>query len=146
VAIGALAMLYKYFTAPRFVCHLLAIFLLGAAFELVYDLAKGRLKPLIGAAAAYLGFAAFGLTITYVFRYEWWIREGWPKVQRYILETGSLAAACSALAVPLADWLARRVRARGIPPIRLRRWALGSLSAATAGLWLFAAVSLARAL
>lgn len=107
-AIAALAMLYKFLNSPFFACHLLAIFLLGAAFDVVFSLARGRYKPLIGAAATVAGFAAFALIITYLVRYSHWTAGGWPKVARYVFLNGTIAAACNAVVVPLAHALARR--------------------------------------
>jgi hypothetical protein len=139
-AIAALAMLYKFLNEPFFACHLLGIFLLGAAYEVVFALARGRYKPLIGAAGTYLGFAAFAVLITYVFRYSWWADEGWPKVLRYVVVTGTIAAACNAVVVPLADRLARGLGRRSADRAELRKWAVPALSVVAAGVWVFALV------
>ena len=140
-AIGALAMLYKFFNAPFFACHLLAIFLLGLSFDVVYSLARGRYKPVIGLASTYLGFALFAFTITYVFRYSWWIDEGWPKVLRYVAASGSVAAVCNAVVVPLGDRLGRSLSSGAGGRISLPRWAVPAVSAVTVMLWAFAALS-----
>lgn len=137
-AIGALAMLYKFLNEPFFACHLLGIFLLGAAFDVAFSLARGRHKPIIGLAATYLGFALFALSITYVFRYSVWIDEGWPKVLRYVGVTGTIAALCNAVVVPLADGLGRGLLARTGERTSLRTWAVGGSSLAMAVLWVFA--------
>ena len=137
-AIAALAMLFKLLNEPFFGCHLLAILLLGAGFDAAYSLLRGRHKPLIGAAGTYLGFALFAVIITYVVRYEHWTRAGLPKVLGYIGGLGTLAAACNAAVVPLANRIARRLAAGSFEPARVRLWATRALTAATAALWAFA--------
>lgn len=139
-AIGALAMLFKFLNSPFFACHLLAIFLLGAAYDVVFTLARGRLKPLVGLVATYLGFAAFALTITYVFRYHHWTAEGWPKILRYVGFSGTIAALCNAAVVPSADVLYRRLSARAGRRAPLRTWAFRATSVVTALLWVLAVV------
>jgi hypothetical protein len=139
-AMGALAMLFKYLSAPDYLCHLLAIFLLGAGYDVVYSLARGRGKPLIGLAGTYLGFALFALSITYVFRYHWWIAEGWPKVLRYVGISGTIAAACNAAIVPLSDWLGRRLWRGALEKVPARGWAFRAVSVVTAGLWVLAII------
>jgi hypothetical protein len=136
-AIGALAVAFKALNT-EFACHLLAIFLLGASFDLVWSVARGRWKPLIGPAATYLGFALFALIITYVIRYSWWTIEGWPKVLRYIVFTGSITAACNALVVPAGGALARRLAGRASDRAWLRPWTVRAAATAAAGLWAFA--------
>jgi len=136
--IGALAMLFKFLNAPFFACHMLAIFLLGASFDLVYSLARGRRKELIGLASTYLGFALFALIITYVVRYSHWIGEGWPKVLRYVGITGTIAAVCNAVVVPLGDRLARHLSNRALGRLPLRAWAVRAVSLMAAAIWIFA--------
>ncbi len=138
IAIAALAMLYKFLNQPFFACHLLGILMLGVGFEAVWTLSRGRYKPLIGAAATYLGFALFAVTITYVFRYEHWVRPGWAKVLDYVGITGSIAAAFSAVVVPLADRLAGTLQRRTERKSARGGW--GILSAACAAVWVFAVV------
>lgn len=137
--IGAMAALFKGLNT-QFACHLLAIFLLGASFDLVYSLARGRGKPLIAIASTYLGFALFALIITYVVRYSYWIGEGWPKVLRYVGLLGTITAACNAVVVPLGDLLGRRLSRRANGRVPLRAWALRSVAVATTALWAFAIV------
>ncbi len=141
-AIAALAMLYKFLNAPFFACHLLAILFLGAAFDAAYSLARGKYKPVIGAAATWVGFAAFALLTTYVFRYRWWADEGWPKVFHYVAVNGTLAAVCNAVVVPMGDRLARRLMDRSSRRIALRAYALPALSVVTLGVWVLAAVQM----
>ena len=138
-AIGALAMVFKFFNSPFFACHLLAIFLLGAAYDVVFSLARGRARPVAAAAATYLGFALFAVTITYVVRYQYW---NTAKVLQYVGVLATIAAACNAAAVPLSHWLTRRLSDRARAGAALRRWALPAMSVATTAVWGFAFVQL----
>lgn len=139
-AVAALAMLFKFLNSPFFACHLLAIFLLGAAYDVAFSLARGRRKPVIGLAATYVGFAAFALTITYVFRYQYWVAEGWPKILRYVGVTGTIAALCNAVVVPLSDRLGRKLLARALHRTPLRTWVFRTISVVTTALWVFAII------
>lgn len=98
-AIGLMAMIYKGLVAT-FVCHLMAIALLGVAFDLAWSATRGRRPWLAGVLGCYLGFALFAVTITWVVGYHWWAVEGLPKVAYHVLVSGSIAAAASALIVP----------------------------------------------
>ena len=134
--IGSIAMLYKFFNAPFFACHLLAIFLLGLSYDLLFGLFKQRSKALFGVCAAYLGYLLFSLTITYVFRYHYWIDEGLPRIIRYIGGSGSLAALGSFFAVPLAFRISSKLSRLSLNPFELRfRFAPVSLSFITIVLW-----------
>ncbi|NQU76452.1 MAG: hypothetical protein HQ546_09090 [Planctomycetes bacterium] len=137
-AIGALAMLFKFLNEPFFACHLLAIFLLGVAYDLVFSLAGGRNKALIGLGATYLGFAMFALIITYVVRYSYWIDVGWPKVVHYVAFVGTITALCNAACVPLADYLGRSLSKGTVTKTYLRVWGFRATSFVTAGLWVVA--------
>ena len=75
-AIGSVAMLYKFLNTPFFACHLLAIFLLGVSYDLALHLFRVKNRSLLGLFATYLGYALFAFTITYVFRYHYWIEGG----------------------------------------------------------------------
>ncbi len=98
--IAAIASLYRLVNAGPFYCHLLAIFLLGVGFDIATKLIRERkLIWLSGALSAWLGYALFGFTITYVFRYHYWIAFGFPKVIRYIGIEGTFAALGSVVSV-----------------------------------------------
>ena len=147
--IAACAMLSKFTNAPFFGCHLLGIFMLGAAFDLLlwvsgHDLLTRRHRiaknALLGAAAAYLGFALFAVLITYVFRYRYWAAEGLPRVLDHVLLSGTMAAVGAALAVPLGSRLAEVFRARQFAPLELRsRLSAGAMSLLTVVLFIVAA-------
>ncbi len=98
--IAAIASLYRLVNAGPFYCHLLAIFLLGVGFDIATQLIRERkFSWLSGAISAWLGYALFGFTITYVFRYHYWIAFGFPKVIRYIGIDGTFAALGSVVSV-----------------------------------------------
>ena len=134
IAVAALAMLYKFLNQPFFACHLLAILLLGISFEIVHAATRGRGKPVIGLLATFAGFAVFAAMMT-VLGYNNWT---WSKAINYVGVTGSIAAAFSAAAVSLADLLARRLQEQPTRRLAIPNWAV--LSAASAGVWVFAVV------
>ena len=138
-AIAACAMLYKFLNCPFFGCHLLGILALGVAYDMVRHGLGIKNEPLFAAAATYLGFALFALTITYVVRYEYWTAEGAARVLRHIAWSGTLAAIANVLAVPLTVRLAERLGPRLTHSFVLRpRFSAGALSAVMALLWLLA--------
>ena len=107
VMIGTIAMLFKLINAGPFICHLLGIFMLGAAFDIFasFLLKKERKiswrSILTGSVSAYSGYALFALTITYIVQYKYWIAGGLPKVLNHIFVSGSIAALFAAVVVPL---------------------------------------------
>lgn len=153
LAIGSCAALYKLMAmslgvagTPFFACHLLGIFCLGLAYDVVSSALPQR-KPAGGHAgravgamvAAYVSYALFAFSITYVFRYGPWVVGGLAKVLRYVGISGTLAAAGGAILAPLAYGLAGLVRQRTATSSRLRpKLAAGCVSLATAGLWVIA--------
>ena len=157
--IGAIAMLYKFLNAPFFACHLLAIFLLGLSYDVVFSffispsslpskldpavkpqdderriilkdrpsysfqrrgLMPAATIPLFGLVATYLGYILFALTITYVFRYHYWTKEGLPRILRYIGIGGTMASLGNYLLVPRALRLGQRLKEKGINPFELK--------------------------
>jgi len=139
-AIGALAMLYKFLNEPFFACHLLAIFLLGASYDLFFSIFRGRRPYLLAAAATYAGFAAFAVLMTYVFRYEFWAAEGLGKVQAYVGVSGSAAAVANALVVPLTAHLCRRIRRLPQGGAARAAWLSPATFAGASALWILAVV------
>jgi hypothetical protein len=137
-AVGSFAAVFKLVNAAPFYCHLLAIFMLGLAFDLFCSLLLKKerknffRRALTGILAAYGGYAFFALMITYIIRYEFWTAGGWPKVSHYIFVGGSWAALGAALVVPLGLALG----SRGWPVIARRpRWAYGSALAVLIIIW-----------
>lgn len=116
--IGAIAMLYRAMTAHGFPCHLWAVLLIGISFDIVATLVARRSERLAwrigsGPATAYLAYALFAFTMTYIMLYippmkhcaHWWVTGGLPKILNYIGRSGSLAAVGSIVFVPLGYWL-----------------------------------------
>ena len=138
VFIGSTAMLYKFLNTPFFACHLLAIFLLGLSYELVFSLFKIKSRAVLGLLATYLGYILFALTITYVFRYHYWTDGGLPRILRYIGISGTIAAFANLACVPLSFKLGQILKDSTINPFEFRsRLATGSISLITLTLWIF---------
>jgi hypothetical protein len=137
-AIAALAMLYKFLNSPFFACHILSIFLLGACYDLFFNVLKLKNQSISAALATYAGYSSFALMITYVFRYHHWVEAGLAQVMDHIVIGGTLAALGCAVFVPLSFRLGERLRAKFDMPFRLRlQLASGGVSVVTAGLWAF---------
>ncbi len=135
--IGFVAMLYKFLNTPLFLCHLLAIFLLGAAYDLCYGFFNIKSRAVFGLAATYLGYISFALTITYVFRYHYWTEGSMHKILRYAGISGTLAAVGNFIAVPLAHKLGQVLINRAENPFDLRLEPVsGSISVITLCLWI----------
>lgn len=105
--LGATAALFKLANAAPYWCHLLGIAFLGLFFDLAASawMKRGK-KPgwktvLSGIVAAYGGYASFAVLITYVARYDPWVRGGTARVLRHVLVGGSLAAVAAAILVTL---------------------------------------------
>lgn len=141
VFIGSLAMLYKFLNTPFYACHLLAIFLLGVAYEASFSLLKIKNKTLLGLIATYIDYIFFALSITYIFRYHYWIDGGLPKILRYVGLSGTMAAIGNLFAVPLSFNFGQILKKKTANPFIFEsRLATGSISLITLVLWLLAAV------
>jgi len=121
-SIGAIAMLYRATTAGAWVCHLWAVLLVGVSFDIVATLVGKRNKvetwrSITGPISAYLGYASFALTMTYVMIHvppvagcaHWWIVIGAPKILDHAAISGSLAAIGASVSVPLGYMLSSPV-------------------------------------
>lgn len=136
--VAAFAMLYKFLNAPFFACHLLGILVMGASYDLFFNVLKPRTRWLPAVAATYLNYAVFAVMITYVFRYSFWVRQGLPKVVRHIGIGGSVAALACAVLVPLSYRLAERLKVNCAAPFAVRlQFVPGSLWAITVAAWAF---------
>lgn len=136
--IAGCAMLYKFLNVPFFACHLLGILLMGFCYDLFFSVLKIKSRSLSAAAATYLSYALFGLMITYVFRYEHWVQEGFAGVLRHVGISGSIAALGCAVLVPLSFRMAKILKANFARPFNLRLQLVpGGVLAATIGLWVF---------
>lgn len=136
--IAACAMLYKFLNAPFFACHLLGIFLLGACYDMFFNVLKLKNQSISAVLATYAGYSSFALMITYVFRYHHWVEGGLAKIMSHIGIGGTLAALGCAVFVPLSFRFGERLKAKFDMPFRLRlQLASGGVSVVTAGLWAF---------
>ena len=136
--IAACAMLYKFLNSPFFACHLLGILLLGACYDLFFNVLKLKNQSISAALATYAGYSSFALMITYVFRYGHWVEGGLAKIINHIVIGGTLAAIGCAVFVPLSFRLGEQLKAKFDMPFGLRlQLASGGVSAVTAGLWVF---------
>jgi hypothetical protein len=136
--IAACAMLYKFLNSPFFACHILGIFLLGACYDLFFNVLKLKNQSISAALATYAGYSSFALMITYVFRYGHWVEGGLAKIMSHIGIGGTLAAIGCAVFVPLSFRLGKRLKAKFDMPFRSRlQLASGGVSVVTAGLWVF---------
>ena len=120
--IGLIAMLFKLVNIPFFACHLLAIFLFGVGFDIAYALvsrfSEGKFRlPLIGMIGNYFGRALFAFIITYVVQYQYWTAVGLPKVIDYIFISGSIATLLGIIAVPVGDYIGKRIRKLSWPEL-----------------------------
>jgi hypothetical protein len=136
--IGTFAVLFRLAnTAPSY-CHLLGIFLLGATFDVFSTLlVKNKEKaPLrwgaVGMLSALVNNALFALLITYVFRYEYWIAEGFSKVSRHIFISGSIITLIAALVVPLGFFVGKN---GGTLFDRHPRWSYAGTILGSLALW-----------
>ncbi len=106
VAYKSMAMYTAFLGSAFFVCHLLAILVLGGVFDATFTLLERRgwcrtvHRAVAGFALAYVGFAAFGLLITYAFGHPYWIGEGLGKIANYVATRGTITACVSAFLVP----------------------------------------------
>ncbi|HCS49179.1 MAG: hypothetical protein A2V45_11130 [Candidatus Aminicenantes bacterium RBG_19FT_COMBO_58_17] len=112
--IGATAALFKLANAAPYWCHLMGIAFLGLVFDFAASawIKRGQ-KPgwktvLSGIVTAYGSYASFAVLITYVARYDPWVRGGTARVLRHILVGGSLAAVAAAIMVTLGYALGTR--------------------------------------
>ena len=149
-SIGAIAMLYRATTAGAWACHLWAVLLVGVSFDIVATLVGKRSKveawrSIAGAISAYLAYASFALTMTYVMIHvppvagcaHWWIVIGAPKILDHVAISGSLAAIGASISVPLGYMLSSPVERFSY--VRSKPAFVGAMSL-TALLWIVAIV------
>ena len=134
--IGSIAMLYKFLNIPFFSCHLVAIFLLGLAYDLVFSLFKIKSKALLSLIATYLGYTLFALTATYIFKYDYWMKDTLSKMVQYIAISGTLAAFANSICVLICFRLGQAIKEITINPFEVKsRIATVSISLITLFLW-----------
>jgi len=138
--IASIAMLYKFLNTPFFACHLLGIFCLGLSYDMLFSFLKIKNKTLFALLTTYLGYMLFALTITYVFRYHYWIQEGFPRILRHVGIGGTMAAIGNAILVHAVLNRVQALKQKTAGFFELKpALATGSLSLITAGLWVIAA-------
>jgi len=136
--IAVCAMLYKFLNEPFFACHLLGILLMGACYDLLFNVLKMKKGFFSSALVTYLSYASFALLITYCFRYGSWPQAGFAKVLRHVGISGSMAALGCAVLLPLSFHLGEKLKANFPMPFHLQlRLVPGSVSVLTVGLWVF---------
>lgn len=137
-AIGGVASLYRLVNAGPFVCHLLAIFILGLVFDLASTALTRPLKieedrlPFIGMAAAYGSNGLFAFLITYIIRYPYWVSGGLAKVLDHFFLSGSLTALASIFLVPAGFLVGRKSE---ISFLRQPRWTVTGVLFVTLLFW-----------
>ncbi len=135
--IAALALLYKFFNTPLFLCHSLAILCIGISFDSVFSVLKIKNRPLALILSTYAAYASFALLITYGFRYEHWVSAGIPKVLRHIFVSGTITAAIAGSIAAIWVFLCNHIESKKWPD--MARLAPFGIPAALA-IWLFALV------
>ncbi len=136
--IGAFAALFKLANASPYFCHLLGIFFLGLAFDVVSTLLMRHERKISfrtnisGVLSAYGGYALFALVSTYIVRDKYWVSGGLEKVLHHIFVSGSFAAMIAILLVPFGYWIGIN---GGIMVKRRPRWAYSGALIALVILW-----------
>jgi hypothetical protein len=136
--IGTFAVLFRLAnTAPSY-CHLLGIFVLGATFDVFSSLLikNKEQAPLrwgvAGMLSAFVNNALFALSITYLFRYEYWVAGGFSKVAQHIFISGSMVTVLAAIVVPLGFFIGKN---GGILFDRRPRWSYAGTILGSIALW-----------
>ncbi|MBN1766050.1 MAG: hypothetical protein JW860_12380 [Sedimentisphaerales bacterium] len=141
--IAAFAMIYKFFNAPFFACHLLGILMTGMCYDLFFGILNIKNRSLSAVLTVYAGYIAFGVMITYIFRYEHWVQGGLSKLLQYILISGTMAAVSCAILVPVAYHFGEKIKARFARPFNFQpQLVSGGTSLITTALWIFGIATL----
>lgn len=134
--IGLCAMLFKFFNSPFFACHFLGIALVGVSFDLFFSVLNIKNKTIAGFAAAFVNYTAFAILMTFIIRYGPYWTESMAKFNGHIIR-GIIAAALSAPLVPIMLRAGQSLKLKLDKPFSFKwRPAQGSISLATAGLWI----------
>ncbi len=100
-----------------FICHMVAIVLEGAAFDLSWSATRaGARRPLrrawlSAAVAAFAGFFSFGLLGNYLFGFGRWVEAGLPGIARWSIRSGAYSSLFLLALVPLAALATRKITA-----------------------------------
>lgn len=135
--VGAIALCFKTVNTPFFACHLLAILLLGAGYDIAHEFVKrtykGRYPMLLtGIVGTYMGRIMFAVLITYVIRYRFW---GTSRVIDYTALSGTVSALIGGLAAPAGVILTDRLSGLSLPRLH-RSFRAAAVLMTTAGIWL----------
>ncbi|MCR4438188.1 MAG: hypothetical protein QHJ34_03995 [bacterium] len=123
---GLVAAFFKFLNVPFFGCQIFAVVLLAFFVEVTVSVLGPRVKagpstqPLLVGVATWFFFLLFALIMTYVVRYHWWTQGGLPKIMRYVLAQGGLAAIVSSASFRLGQSLARSLRSRWAHVVAVR--------------------------
>jgi hypothetical protein len=137
--VGIIALLFKLVHVAPFYCHLAAIFILGFIFDLISSLLLREKtdsyfqQALNGSAAAFSNNAVFGILMTYVFRYKYWISNGNQKMIDHIFIEGSLLAFVSFFLSPLGFKIGVSLKKVSL---KQPAWALALSSAGSIVIWI----------
>ena len=117
LAAAVLAGAIRCLVPKLFICHMVAITLEGAAFDLSWSAMRAGEKHslrrawLSAAIAAFAGFFSFGLAGAYAFGFRRWVEAGLPGIATWSLRSGAFSSLLLLALVPLAALAARRIAA-----------------------------------
>lgn len=100
-----------------FICHMVAIAIEGAAFDLSWSAMRAgerrslRRAWLSAAVGAFVGFFSFGLIGAYGFGFRRWVEAGLPGIATWSLRSGAFSSLLLLALVPLAALAARKITA-----------------------------------
>lgn len=120
VAAAVLAGALRCLVPKIYICHMIAIALEGAAFDLSWSAMRAGEKHslrrawLSAAAATFVGFFSFGLVGAYAFGFRRWLETGLIGIASWSLRSGALSSLLLLGLVPLAALAARKITA-GVP-------------------------------
>jgi hypothetical protein len=100
-----------------FICHMVAIAIEGAAFDLSWSALRAGEKHslkrawLSAAIGAFVGFLSFGLVGAHAFGFQRWVEAGFSGIAAWTVRSGAFSALLLLALVPLAALAARRITA-----------------------------------
>lgn len=115
LAAAVLAASVRCLVPKLYICHLVAIALEGAAFDLSWSALRAGEKHslrrawLSSAAGAFAGFFSFGLAGAYAFGFQRWVEAGLPGIAIWSLRSGAFSSLLLLALVPLAALAARKI-------------------------------------
>jgi hypothetical protein len=123
LAAAVLAGAIRCLVPKLFICHMVAIALEGAAFDLSWSAMRAgerhSLKRawLSAATGAFVGFFSFGIVGAYAFGFRRWVEAGLPGIATWSLRSGAFSSLLLLALVPLAALAARKITA--VAPAKL---------------------------